>query len=201
MITATSNGGSHAIQTIRAALVHIGNSKDFGESIVEASFATDSKLTLTLSRDKSVVPFAIHLPHRRPRFILLACILCISCVFPTPIPQHFPQSYTGFLMASVSLFANLPTHSTMSLFAAYIFSVICRSISQVVFALIVERQQPHPQFHNQGYLPNGSSGPVPGAQALLPNNGRVIQSGATRVLCVADVRGIRVHPRHWAKRQ
>ncbi|KMU81514.1 hypothetical protein CISG_09184 [Coccidioides immitis RMSCC 3703] len=39
-------------------------------------------------------------------------------------------------------------------------------------------------------LPNGStSGPAPGATALLPNNGRIIQSGSVRILCVADVRG------------
>jgi hypothetical protein len=51
--------------------------------------------------------------------------------------------------------------------------------------------KPRPQYQNQGYLPNGaSSGPTPGAQALLPNNGRVIQSGPTRILCVADVRGL-----------
>ncbi|KAF2117366.1 hypothetical protein BDV96DRAFT_24606 [Lophiotrema nucula] len=41
------------------------------------------------------------------------------------------------------------------------------------------------------YLPNGGapSGPVPGAVPLLPNQGRVIQQGSARVLCVADVRG------------
>jgi hypothetical protein len=65
-----------------------------------------------------------------------------------------------------------------------------RRLSQIVVPLTFERRQPHPQFQTQGYLPNGSGGPVPGAQALLPNNGRVIQSGATRVLCVADVRGL-----------
>ncbi|KAI9373568.1 hypothetical protein BJX61DRAFT_376171 [Aspergillus egyptiacus] len=48
---------------------------------------------------------------------------------------------------------------------------------------------PH-NFVPQGYpLPNGASGPVPGAAPLLPNNGRVIQNGPVRVLCVADVRG------------
>ncbi|QKX59561.1 uncharacterized protein TRUGW13939_06697 [Talaromyces rugulosus] len=51
-----------------------------------------------------------------------------------------------------------------------------------------------PRPHNFGIpnsLPNGAtvSGPVPGATPLLPNNGRVIQNGAVRVLCVADVRG------------
>jgi hypothetical protein len=65
-----------------------------------------------------------------------------------------------------------------------------RNNPRVAVPLTFKHQQPHPQFQNQGYLPNGSSGPVPGAQALLPNNGRVVQSGATRVLCVADVRGI-----------
>ena len=49
--------------------------------------------------------------------------------------------------------------------------------------------QPRPQYPNQPYLQNGTSGPVPGAQPLLPNNGRIIQNGPTRVLCIADVRG------------
>ncbi|KAF2257588.1 hypothetical protein CC78DRAFT_210339 [Lojkania enalia] len=33
------------------------------------------------------------------------------------------------------------------------------------------------------------SGPVPGAVPLLPNQGRVVQAGSARVLCIADVRG------------
>ncbi|RMD43998.1 hypothetical protein DV735_g1100, partial [Chaetothyriales sp. CBS 134920] len=49
---------------------------------------------------------------------------------------------------------------------------------------------PRPPYANPPtYLQNGTSGPVPGAQPLLPNNGRIIQSGPTRVLCIADVRG------------
>ncbi|KUJ12247.1 uncharacterized protein LY89DRAFT_699615 [Mollisia scopiformis] len=44
-----------------------------------------------------------------------------------------------------------------------------------------------------GYLPNGAAGGhtglPPGAAPLLPNNGRIIQTGGVRVLCVADVRG------------
>ncbi|KAL4950293.1 hypothetical protein BDW69DRAFT_202272 [Aspergillus filifer] len=45
-------------------------------------------------------------------------------------------------------------------------------------------------FTPQGYpLPNGAAGPVPGAAPLLPNNGRIIQNGPVRVLCIADVRG------------
>ncbi|KAK3333371.1 hypothetical protein B0T19DRAFT_124184 [Cercophora scortea] len=46
--------------------------------------------------------------------------------------------------------------------------------------------------NNQGYLPNGAAthqGPLPGATPLLPNQGRIIQTGPIRVLCVADVRG------------
>lgn len=48
------------------------------------------------------------------------------------------------------------------------------------------KQPPRPPFPGQpGYLANGT----PGATPLLPNNGRVLQSGPTRILCVADVRG------------
>ncbi|PSN75627.1 hypothetical protein BS50DRAFT_541730 [Corynespora cassiicola Philippines] len=50
--------------------------------------------------------------------------------------------------------------------------------------------QPRPYSGN--YLPNGGSapsGPVPGAVPLLPNQGRVVQAGSARVLCIADVRG------------
>ncbi|KAI9800910.1 MAG: hypothetical protein M1833_003047 [Piccolia ochrophora] len=43
-------------------------------------------------------------------------------------------------------------------------------------------------FTNQSFLPNGSA-PSPGATNLLPNNGRVVQAGGARILCVADVRG------------
>lgn len=52
-------------------------------------------------------------------------------------------------------------------------------------------QQPRNPY-NQGYMPNGGaphSGPVPGAAPLLPNQGRIIQTGPIRVLCIADVRG------------
>ncbi|KAJ9614414.1 hypothetical protein H2200_002550 [Cladophialophora chaetospira] len=65
-----------------------------------------------------------------------------------------------------------------------------RSTTPIALPLTQRLRQPRPQFPNQGYLPNGtSSGPTPGAQALLPNNGRIIQSGPIRVLCIADVRG------------
>jgi hypothetical protein len=57
---------------------------------------------------------------------------------------------------------------------------------------LIPRQQPRPTPYNQGYLPNGASGPVPGATPLLPNQGRVIQSGPIRVLCIADVRGANI---------
>ncbi|CAI4220012.1 unnamed protein product [Parascedosporium putredinis] len=43
-------------------------------------------------------------------------------------------------------------------------------------------------YNNSGYLPNGATNLPPGA-ALLPNQGRIIQTGPIRVLCIADVRG------------
>ncbi|KAK0733253.1 hypothetical protein B0T26DRAFT_683269 [Lasiosphaeria miniovina] len=52
--------------------------------------------------------------------------------------------------------------------------------------------QPRNLYNNQGYLPNGAAthpGPLPGATPLLPNQGRIIQTGPIRVLCIADVRG------------
>ncbi|MCJ1319878.1 hypothetical protein MMC15_005214 [Xylographa vitiligo] len=54
--------------------------------------------------------------------------------------------------------------------------------------------RPH-TFNNQGYLPNGATGAQGGtavppmAPSSLQSNGRVIQSGGARILCVADVRG------------
>lgn len=52
-------------------------------------------------------------------------------------------------------------------------------------------QQPRQPYSNQGYLPNGANNiqPAPGATPLLPNQGRVLQTGPIRVLCIADVRG------------
>lgn len=56
--------------------------------------------------------------------------------------------------------------------------------------------QPRPHsFNNEGYLPNGAtggsgSGPAGGfGSNNFSNNGRVVQNGGVRVLCVADVRG------------
>lgn len=46
-----------------------------------------------------------------------------------------------------------------------------------------------PRSYNQGYLQNGAAGLPQGAAPLLPNQGRVIQTGPMRVLCIADVRG------------
>lgn len=54
--------------------------------------------------------------------------------------------------------------------------------------LTAPQPRPYPPQGPGSYMQNGS-GPVPGARPLLPDNGRVIQSGPTRVLCIADVRG------------
>ena len=66
-----------------------------------------------------------------------------------------------------------------------------QGVSRPAVPLIKSIQPPPYQSQQQGYLPNGNSatGPTPGAQPLLPHNGRIIQQGATRVLCIADVRG------------
>ncbi|ETN39154.1 uncharacterized protein HMPREF1541_05377 [Cyphellophora europaea CBS 101466] len=55
-------------------------------------------------------------------------------------------------------------------------------------SLMTFQPRPYPPPGPAPYMQNGS-GPVPGARPLLPDNGRVIQSGPTRVLCIADVRG------------
>ncbi|TPX18809.1 uncharacterized protein E0L32_011488 [Thyridium curvatum] len=57
-----------------------------------------------------------------------------------------------------------------------------------------EYQQPRQPYNsNQGYMPNGAPGAHPNlplqATPLLPNQGRVIQTGPIRILCIADVRG------------
>jgi hypothetical protein len=69
-------------------------------------------------------------------------------------------------------------------------SLICFGKMAPIALPLTFNSQPRPQYPTQPYLQNGTSGPVPGAQPLLPNNGRIIQAGPTRVLCVADVRGI-----------
>ncbi|KAL6911082.1 hypothetical protein GGI43DRAFT_36808 [Trichoderma evansii] len=47
-----------------------------------------------------------------------------------------------------------------------------------------------PRAYAPGYIQNGATSlPSPGAAPLLPNQGRIIQTGPIRILCVADVRG------------
>lgn len=62
-----------------------------------------------------------------------------------------------------------------------------------------EYQQPRQPYNsNQGYMPNGAPGAHPNlplqATPLLPNQGRVIQTGPIRILCIADVRGMSPRP-------
>ncbi|KAI9807589.1 MAG: hypothetical protein M1825_005529 [Sarcosagium campestre] len=50
----------------------------------------------------------------------------------------------------------------------------------------------HPRrhgFNSQAFLPNGNTTPGGGASNLLPNSGRIVQSGPVRILCIADIRG------------
>lgn len=64
---------------------------------------------------------------------------------------------------------------------------------------LTDCQQPRP-YSNLGYLQNGASGLQPGTAPLLPNQGRIIQTGPIRVLCIADVRGLwRRRPRFPAR--
>jgi hypothetical protein len=62
---------------------------------------------------------------------------------------------------------------------------------------ILNQAQPRPHAsYNQSHLSNGAN-TVPGIGAtggpgtnFLPNNGRVVQTGGVRILCIADVRGM-----------
>lgn len=52
--------------------------------------------------------------------------------------------------------------------------------------------QPRPSnFNSQGFLPNGSNAPSNVGPAGASGQNRVVQTGPVRVLCVADVRGMR----------
>lgn len=53
--------------------------------------------------------------------------------------------------------------------------------------MAAQQRQP---YNNQGYMPNGGHPNIPhGPTPLLPNQGRIINAGPIRVLCIADVRG------------
>lgn len=70
------------------------------------------------------------------------------------------------------------------------------SLSRKTGSHFQRSQQPPRHYAQQGsYMPNGGGGPphqqvpAPGAVPLLPNQGRIIDNGLVRILCVADVRG------------
>ena len=56
---------------------------------------------------------------------------------------------------------------------------------------------PRPYAQPAYNMANGAAGipavPPPGAAPLLPNQGRIVQAGPVRVLCIADVRGSSLH--------
>lgn len=106
-------------------------------------------------------------------------LLIDTLIRPAPHPtlQHFclapPSAHTPSLwLRYAAALWPLPSHTTVT------------DVPQQA------PTQPRP-YPGNNYLPNGAapSGPVPGAVPLLPNQGRVIQQGSARVLCVADVRG------------
>jgi hypothetical protein len=92
-----------------------------------------------------------------------------------------------------------PSSSTSSVPMAVRPDLLSSSPDQRQQFLTFPMQQPTPQqrapYNNPSYLPNGPTpNPVPGATPLLPNQGRILQAGPTKVLCIADVRG-RLPPR------
>jgi hypothetical protein len=54
---------------------------------------------------------------------------------------------------------------------------------------LIDRMAAPRPYSNPGFLQNGATAISSGAAPLLPNQGRVIQTGPIRVLCIADVRG------------
>lgn len=190
---------SQTIDSLDGALVHMEKSKVLEKCIVKAeSFIyqtsqNPSPLAIALS------PFLINKPQApyssSPSSLLPLSSFSVSRAFPAPFQLHLAPTFPvlnclpyGFCKSALRV--AYPLCPIPSLPPSFYIIIMYPNLSRVVIPLTLERRQPHPQFQNQGYLPNGSSGPVPGAQALLPNNGRIIQSGATRVLCVADVRGM-----------
>jgi hypothetical protein len=63
------------------------------------------------------------------------------------------------------------------------------STKEFITELTERMSQPRPPYNYN--MPNGAAGghPISGAAPLLPNQGRIVQTGGVRVLCIADVRG------------
>lgn len=122
-----------------------------------------------------------------------------------PARPALPPFRFQLLMASVSrkrscsllpLYTSLDTllhvsrHPTQQIFHHCTMDLVQFGALPPIYIPVLTQPQPHPYppQASGSYMQNGS-GPVPGARPLLPDNGRVIQSGPTRVLCIADVRG------------
>lgn len=138
------------------------------------------------------------LPHRRHHHPLIAEALSSLSFTARPrnlLPAHFaepppPQRYTWPLCTTA---------------ASYSMASVRRQLAALPPALpspsppagppahtdCLQQAPNQPRPYPGNYLPNGGapSGPVPGAVPLLPNQGRVLQQGSVRVLCIADVRG------------
>ena len=141
------------------------------------------------------------LPHRRHHHLITE--EAPSSLYFTLIPRTLPctlKLYPAPATLHLASSHNLPTRT---LWLRYVHVHVQ---SQSPLALLRNPSHPYPphadclqQAPNQprpysgNYLPNGgaATGPVPGAVPLLPNQGRVIQQGSVRVLCIADVRGRR----------
>jgi hypothetical protein len=105
--------------------------------------------------------------------------------YPTRYPRRHSAPRRVYLAPSL-------TPPPPTLWLQYVPPPVCIDSRACTDHLQQAPNQPRPYPGN--YLPNGGansapSGPAPGAVPLLPNQGRVIQQGSVRVLCIADVRG------------
>ena len=133
----------------------------------------------------------------------------LVCVLPHPIslPSNLhPKVLDSSPAATLTTygFCKSPTPSQLCYLTSiliYPSKMLPRGVLPRPLGLTLGTVQPRPNYPNQSsYLQNGTSGPAPGAQPLLPNSGRIIQNGPTRVLCIADVRGKLMNLAIWEAR-
>jgi hypothetical protein len=130
-------------------------------------------------------------PHRRHHHLILEealSILSFAAHYRSFLPAEFPHPPVSRNVIP-GLFSSPPTPTP---WLRYVLNPHPSSSSGVPYTHLSQQapNQPRPypgnNYHSNGTAP---SGPVPGAVPLLPNQGRVIQQGSVRVLCIADVRG------------
>jgi hypothetical protein len=134
-------------------------------------------------------------PPRQQTRDLRACASCVSIPVTYGFSKSQPHplslcSSAGFSILCCLVLDLLPQPN---MFRGALNRVQFGALPPIwIPVLIRDQPRPYPSQAPGPYMQNGS-GPVPGARPLLPDNGRVIQSGPTRVLCIADVRGKTAH--------